>query len=62
MILQWICKLTVSLFNYFELTNFFWMLVEGVYILSRLSQLSAVAISRDYPIARYVLLGWGKFL
>ncbi|XP_019645971.1 PREDICTED: corticotropin-releasing factor receptor 2-like [Branchiostoma belcheri] len=29
---SWYCRVAVTLFNYFQVTNFFWMFVEGLYL------------------------------
>ncbi|KAI0208672.1 Corticotropin-releasing factor receptor 2 [Lamellibrachia satsuma] len=53
---QWICKMLVLLFNYLQMTNFFWMLVEGLYL--------HTLIVWAYTTERikfwfYALIGWG---
>ncbi|KAK2187897.1 hypothetical protein NP493_151g02025 [Ridgeia piscesae] len=53
---QWICKMLVLLFNYLQVTNFFWMLVEGLYL--------HTLIVWAYTTERikfwfYALIGWG---
>lgn len=55
---QWACKLQVAVFNYAQMTNFFWMLVEGLYLhIIIVWTYSADKIKRWYLI----VLGWGKF-
>ncbi|XP_022303718.2 corticotropin-releasing factor receptor 2-like isoform X2 [Crassostrea virginica] len=52
----WGCKLQVAIFNYAQMTNFFWMLVEGLYLhVIIVWTYSADKIRRWY----FVVLGWG---
>lgn len=52
----WACKLQVAVFNYAQMTNFFWMLVEGLYLhIIIVWTYSADKIRRWYLI----VLGWG---
>jgi len=54
---QGLCKLLVSLFNYLLVTNFFWMLVEGLY----LHTVIVWTFSADRLHCRhYAALGWGE--
>lgn len=57
LLFQWACKLQVAVFNYAQMTNFFWMLVEGLYLhIIIVWTYSADKIKRWYLI----VLGWGK--
>ncbi|XP_055700726.1 diuretic hormone receptor-like [Phlebotomus papatasi] len=50
------CTLIVILLNYFTLTNFFWMMVEGLYLYT----LVVKTFSRSNPhVGLYMTLGWG---
>ncbi|XP_062335137.1 vasoactive intestinal polypeptide receptor 2-like [Osmerus eperlanus] len=48
------CKISVAFFNYFVMANFFWLLVEGLYLHTLL-----LVISRNTPLTGYMLIGWG---
>jgi len=49
----------VSLFNYLLLTNFLWMLVEGLYLHTVIVwTFSAVD---QLTLRHYAALGWGQF-
>jgi len=55
---QGLCKLMVALFNYLLLTNFFWMLVEGLY----LHTVIVWTFSIDHlRLRHYAALGWGQW-
>ncbi|GAB0096161.1 diuretic hormone receptor [Sergentomyia squamirostris] len=50
------CMLIITLLNYFTLTNFFWMMVEGLYLYT----LVVKTFSRSKPnVALYMGIGWG---
>ncbi|XP_055690706.1 diuretic hormone receptor-like isoform X2 [Lutzomyia longipalpis] len=50
------CTLIVILLNYFTLTNFFWMMVEGLYLYT----LVVKTFSRTKPhVGLYMAIGWG---
>ncbi|XP_062616509.1 corticotropin-releasing factor receptor 1-like [Saccostrea cucullata] len=52
----WACKLEVAIFNYAQMTNFFWMLVEGLYLhIIIVWTYSADKIKRWY----FIVIGWG---
>lgn len=55
--LQVICKSMVTVYNYLQVTNFFWMLVEGLYLHTMIVWAFAVEKVRLW---HYVLLGWCK--
>lgn len=51
------CKVTVLLFIYFLATNYFWILVEGLYLHS----LIFMAFGSDSKyLWAFILIGWGK--
>lgn len=51
------CKVTVLLFIYFLATNYFWILVEGLYLHS----LIFMAFRSDSKyLWAFILIGWGK--
>ncbi|XP_076683708.1 vasoactive intestinal polypeptide receptor 2 isoform X2 [Andrena cerasifolii] len=54
---SWLCKAFTSLWQYFILANYFWILMEGLY----LHNLVFLALFTDVSssIAGYVCLGWG---
>ena len=55
---QGLCKLMVAVFNYLLVTNFFWMLVEGLY----LHTVIVWTFSSDHLRCRhYEALGWGEY-
>ncbi|XP_021365285.1 corticotropin-releasing factor receptor 1-like, partial [Mizuhopecten yessoensis] len=53
---KWACKLETSIFNYVQMTNFFWMLVEGMYLhIIIVWTYSADKIKLWY----FMVIGWG---
>ncbi|KAG8506102.1 Vasoactive intestinal polypeptide receptor 2 [Galemys pyrenaicus] len=50
------CKLALALFQYCVMANFYWLLVEGLFLRSLL--VAAFAPGRRFPA--YLLVGWGK--
>ncbi|XP_055352664.1 corticotropin-releasing factor receptor 1-like isoform X2 [Paramacrobiotus metropolitanus] len=50
------CRLTVAFFNYFQVTNFFWMLVEGLYIILIIFRTHKLELLCYWPFA---IIGWG---
>lgn len=56
MTLNWSCKLLISLWQYFILANYSWILMEGLY----LHNLIFLALFSDTSaITTYIILGWG---
>lgn len=55
---NWHCKMFTSLWQYFILANYFWILMEGIY----LHNLVFLALFTDAnsSIAGYVISGWGE--
>uniref|UniRef100_A0AAY4E9K7 Vasoactive intestinal peptide receptor 2 n=1 Tax=Denticeps clupeoides TaxID=299321 RepID=A0AAY4E9K7_9TELE len=49
------CKASLVVFNYFIMANFFWLLVEGLY----LHTLLMVIFSENRHLIVYLLIGWG---
>ncbi|XP_034428647.1 vasoactive intestinal polypeptide receptor 2-like [Hippoglossus hippoglossus] len=49
------CKSSLVFFNYFIMANFFWLLVEGLY----LHTLLLVIHTYSTPLSVYMLIGWG---
>ncbi|XP_061094929.1 vasoactive intestinal polypeptide receptor 2 [Conger conger] len=49
------CKASLVFFNYFIMANFFWLLVEGLY----LHTLLMVIFSENRHFIIYLLIGWG---
>uniref|UniRef100_A0A3Q3WJ89 Uncharacterized protein n=1 Tax=Mola mola TaxID=94237 RepID=A0A3Q3WJ89_MOLML len=49
------CKASLVLFNYFIMANFFWLLVEGLY----LHTLLLVIYNYSIRFSIYMLIGWG---
>jgi len=56
---NWHCKMFTSLWQYFILANYFWILMEGIY----LHNLVFLALFTDAnsSIAGYYASGWGKY-
>lgn len=53
----WVCKIITSLWQYFIVANYSWILMEGMY----LHNLVFLALCTDTStIALYIALGWGK--
>ncbi|XP_043523437.1 parathyroid hormone/parathyroid hormone-related peptide receptor-like isoform X1 [Frieseomelitta varia] len=54
---RWLCKMFTSFWQYFILANYFWILMEGLY----LHNLVFLALFTDLnsSITGYVFLGWG---
>ncbi|XP_055383270.1 diuretic hormone receptor-like isoform X2 [Condylostylus longicornis] len=50
------CGILVLLYHYFQLTNFFWMLVEGLYLYTLVVQTFS---SDNIKFAIYAFIGWG---
>ena len=54
----WLCKTLTALLQYTLMSNFAWMLVEGIYLHNRL----AVCVFRsDAPFKIFYFIGWGKY-
>ena len=54
---NWVCKLITSLWQYFIMANYSWILMEGLY----LHNLIFLALFSDTSsITPYVGLGWGE--
>ncbi|TRY89670.1 hypothetical protein DNTS_022037 [Danionella cerebrum] len=49
------CKVSLIIFNYFIMANFYWLLVEGLY----LHTLLMVIFSENRHFIIYLLIGWG---
>ncbi|CAL8311284.1 unnamed protein product [Merluccius merluccius] len=49
------CKISMVFFNYFIMANFFWLLVEGLY----LHMLLMVMHNYHVHLSTYMLIGWG---
>ncbi|KAM9789352.1 vasoactive intestinal polypeptide receptor 2 [Neosynchiropus ocellatus] len=49
------CKVSLVIFQYFIMANFFWLLVEGLY----LHTLLVVFVSENRHFSFYALIGWG---
>ena len=56
-IFQYVCRAIVLIYNYIQVSNFFWMLVEGLYLHTIIVWAFAVERVRFW---KYALLGWGK--
>ena len=50
------CKLSLVFFQYCIMANFYWLLVEGLYLHTLL--VAIFSPSRRFPA--YLLIGWGK--
>uniref|UniRef100_A0A9J7XQE7 Vasoactive intestinal peptide receptor 2 n=1 Tax=Cyprinus carpio carpio TaxID=630221 RepID=A0A9J7XQE7_CYPCA len=50
------CKASLIIFNYFIMANFYWLLVEGLY----LHTLLMVIFSENRHFIIYLLIGWGN--
>lgn len=58
MLFQIGCKASLVIFQYFIMANFFWLLVEGLY----LHTLLIVIFSENRHFIVYLLIGWGKLV
>ncbi|PIK36177.1 hypothetical protein BSL78_26990 [Apostichopus japonicus] len=54
--LMWLCRILMCLINNAVLTNFFWMLIEGVYL--HLLVVRAMTVRRE-RFWMYMIFGWG---
>ncbi|XP_011330475.1 secretin receptor isoform X2 [Ooceraea biroi] len=54
---NWHCKMFTSLWQYFILANYFWILMEGIYLHNLI--FLALLTDTNSSIARYVASGWG---
>ncbi|KAI6176748.1 Corticotropin-releasing factor receptor 2 [Aphelenchoides bicaudatus] len=54
--LEWLCKTILWLVIYFQVASTIWMLIEGVYLLSRFT---VMAMRGEAPYYVYLLSGWG---
>ncbi|ELU10073.1 hypothetical protein CAPTEDRAFT_93223 [Capitella teleta] len=52
---QWVCKIIVALYNYIQVANFFWMLVEGLYLHTMIVWAFSIERIRFWY---YAVLGW----
>ena len=50
------CKVILVLFNYCVMANFFWLLVEGLY----LHTLLLIIHNASVRLSFYMLIGWGR--
>lgn len=50
------CKAGLVFFNYFVMANFFWLLVEGLYLHALLLVIHTYYIR----LSVYMLIGWGR--
>lgn len=55
---NWHCKIFTSLWQYFLLANYSWILMEGIYLHNLI--FLALFTDANSSIAVYVLFGWGK--
>lgn len=55
-LLQMGCKASLVFFNYFIMANFFWLLVEGVY----LHTLLLIIHTSSPRLSIYMVIGWGR--
>ncbi|XP_035826613.1 PDF receptor-like [Aplysia californica] len=54
--LDWLCKTMITLQKYAQMSNFAWMLVEGIYLHNRL----AVSVfTSSAPFKLFYFIGWG---
>ncbi|XP_049959058.1 diuretic hormone receptor-like isoform X2 [Schistocerca serialis cubense] len=51
-----VCVVLVLLFHYFQMTNFFWMFVEGLYLYMLVVQ---TFTGKLMQMRAYILIGWG---
>lgn len=54
-VLQVGCKASLVFFQYFIMANFFWLLVEGLYLHTLL-----VVIFENRHFVVYMFIGWGE--
>lgn len=55
-IAHWPCRLLTLLWNFAIVSNYFWILVEGLY----LHNIIYFLVFREAHIRRYVIFGWGN--
>lgn len=56
-LLQTSCKAVVAFFQFSILANYFWLLVEGMYLQTLLA---LTFVSQKKYFWWYILIGWGK--
>jgi len=56
---EWHCKMFTSLWQYFLLANYSWILMEGIYLHNLI--FLALFTDANSSIAGYVAFGWGTF-
>lgn len=56
---EWHCKMFTSLWQYFILANYSWILMEGIYLHNLI--FLALFTDSNSSIAAYVISGWGTF-
>ncbi|XP_014486097.1 PREDICTED: vasoactive intestinal polypeptide receptor 2-like isoform X2 [Dinoponera quadriceps] len=54
---NWHCKMVTSLWQYFLLANYFWILMEGIYLHNLV--ILALFTDANSSIAAYIISGWG---
>jgi hypothetical protein len=53
-----VCKIIVALYNYVQVANFFWMLVEGLYLHTMIVWAFSIERIRFWY---YAVLGWCQY-
>ena len=51
------CRVITTIWNYFLLTSYFWIFVEGLY----LHNIIYITVFREPNVWPFALLGWGMF-
>lgn len=55
---NWQCKMFTSLWQYFILANYSWILMEGIYLHNLV--ILALFTDANSSIAAYIAFGWGE--
>ena len=59
-----VCRTISLLLQYFQLSTFFWMAIEGIYLYQKMSKPFRSMSSGDGKgkVLKYCAIGWGKYI